>query len=381
MSLKIYKALGLMSGSSLDGLDLAFCEFKVENEAIAEWKLIEAETIPFDEKWVSRLAHLPSQSALVYAQTHAYLGHYFGKLVNDFLSKKNLRPDFIASHGHTIFHYPDKRMTAQIGDGAAIAAVTGYTTISDFRTQDIAIDGEGAPLAPTVDLHLFQGYDFYLNIGGIANVSCNANGKMIAFDIGGANQIFDALARLVGKDYDDGGQIAAKGQVVNTLLQEVNSIPYFSQKPPKSLDNQWVAQNLTKVYFEHPDSVENRLRTAVEQLAQQTVHDTLQIIENEGLEKKKFKMFPTGGGVFNSFLMERMQTLFSEKIDLEIVMPSPEIIQFKEAILMALLGVLRMENIPNCLASAAGARRDTIGGAIYASASDDLRSTIGQSNT
>jgi len=365
MSAKIYKALGLMSGSSLDGLDLAFCEFKIEDKAIAEWKLIEAETIPFEEKWISRLAHLPNQSALIYAQTHAYLGHYFGQLVNQFLSKKNLRPDFIASHGHTIFHYPDKRMTAQIGDGAAIAAVTGHTVISDFRTQDVAINGEGAPLAPTADLHLFQGYDFYLNIGGIANVSCNANGKMIAFDIGGANQIFDALARLAGKDYDDGGQIAASGKVVNELLQDVNSIPYFSQKPPKSLDNQWVVQNLMKRYFEYPETVENRMRTAVEQLAQQTVEDTIRIIKSEGLENKNFKMFPTGGGVFNSFLMERMQSLFSEKIDLEIVMPSKDIIQFKEAILMGLLGVLRMEGIPNCLGSATGAERDTIGGAVY----------------
>lgn len=366
MAIKTYNAIGLMSGSSLDGLDIAYCKFHLENENISAWELLKAETIPFSEMWQSRLAHLPTQGALIYAKTHAYFGHYMGELVIDFMSRNNVIPDFIASHGHTIFHHPDKRMTAQIGDGGALAAVTGLTVISDFRTQDIAIGGEGTPLAPVADKYLFEGYDFYLNIGGIANVSCNVNGKMIAFDIGGANQVFNGLAVLMNQEYDNEGKIAASGEVVNTLLQEVNSIDYFSQNYPKSLDNQWVVQNLLKKYREFPESVENRMRTAVEQLAEQTVSSVLHIIENEGLTNKKYRMLATGGGVFNSFLMQRMQELFKEKVDLEIVIPEKKIIGFKEAILMALLGVLRMENIPNCLASVTGARRDTIGGAIYA---------------
>lgn len=364
--MKKYQVLGLMSGSSLDGLDIAFCEFIVEDQKIFSWQLLQADTIPFSEMWQSRLAHLPHQSALVYAQSHVYFGHYMGELVNQFLEKYSIQPDFIASHGHTIFHYPEKRMTAQIGDGAALAAVTGCPVISDFRTQDIAINGEGAPLAPTADKHLLSGYDFYLNLGGIANVSCNVNGKFVSFDIGGANQIFDALARLVDLDYDDEGKIASAGKVVNELLSEVNSIDYFAQKYPKSLDNQWVVNNLVKKYMEYPESVENRMRTAVEQLAQQTVQDVIQVIENEGFIKQKYTMYPTGGGVFNTFLMQRMQELFLEKMDLEIVLPEKEIIQFKEAILMGLLGVLRMENIPNCMSSVTGAKRDTIGGAVYA---------------
>ncbi len=366
MSAKTYQVIGLMSGSSLDGLDIAFCEFNLENENISDWKILQAETLPFSEMWQSRLAHLPAQNALTYAQTHTYFGHYMGQLVNEFLTKYKIKPDFVASHGHTIFHYPDKRMTAQIGDGAALAAVTGYTVISDFRTQDIAIDGEGTPLAPAADKYLFDDYDFYLNIGGIANVSCNVNGKMIAFDIGGANQIFNRLAQLANMEYDEDGKLAASGKIVNELLQQINSIDYFSQKYPKSLDNQWVGNHLVKPFLEYPASIENRLRTGCEQLAEQTVLSVLQIIENEGLKKEKYQMLATGGGVFNSFLMQRMQTLFSEKINLEIVIPSKEIIQFKEAALMALLGVLRMENIPNCMASVTGARRDTIGGAIYA---------------
>lgn len=365
MSAKIYKVLGLMSGSSLDGLDLAMTEFHLHNNEVTKWKIIAADTIPFSEMWQSRLAHLPQQSALIYAKTHAYFGHYMGELVNSFLSKYQVEPDFIASHGHTIFHYPDKRMTAQIGDGAALAATTGFPVIADFRTQDIAIGGEGAPLAPTADKFLLNGYDFYLNLGGIANVSCDANGKIVAFDIGGANQMLDALARLAGVDYDDGGQLAQKGKVVDELLQQVGAVDYFSQKYPKSLDNQWVVNNLVKKYLEYPASVEDRLRTAVEQLAQQTVLDVVQVIDNEQLTNEEYKMLATGGGVFNTFLMERMQALFKEKIDLEIVIPEPNIIQFKEAVLMGLLGVLRVEHIPNCMASVTGARRDTIGGAIY----------------
>ena len=356
-----------MSGSSLDGLDIAFCEFNLENENISAWKILQAETLPFSEKWQSRLAHLPIQNALTYAQSHAYFGHYMGQLVNEFLAKHKVKPDFIASHGHTIFHFPDKRMTAQIGDGAALAATTGYPVISDFRTQDIAIDGEGTPLAPAADKYLFEGYDFYLNIGGIANISCNVNGKMIAFDIGGANQIFNGLAQLANMEYDEDGKLAAVGEIENELLQEINSIDYFSQKYPKSLDNQWVGNHLLKPFLAYEASIENRLRTACEQLAEQTVLSVLQIIENEGLTNKNYRMLATGGGVFNSFLMQRMQALFSEKINLEVVIPQKEIIQFKEAALMALLGVLRMENIPNCLASVTGAKRDTIGGAIYAS--------------
>lgn len=366
MTSNTYHAIGLMSGSSLDGLDIAFCKFEIENENISAWELLKAETIPFSEMWQSRLANLPSQSGLVYAKTHAYFGHYMGELVIDFMSRNNVAPDFIASHGHTIFHHPDKRMTAQVGDGGALAATTGLKVISDFRTQDIAIGGEGTPLAPAADKYLFDGYDFYLNIGGIANVSCNVNGKMIAFDIGGANQVLNGLAVLMDQEYDDGGKIAASGKNVNVLLQEVNSIDYFSQKYPKSLDNQWVVQNLLKKYREYPESVENRMRTAVEQLAQQTVSSVLQVVENEGLTKKEYRMLATGGGVFNSFLMQRMQELFKEKIDLEIVIPEQETIEFKEAILMALLGILRLENIPNCLASVTGAKRDTVGGAIYA---------------
>ena len=171
---KTYQVIGLMSGSSLDGLDIAFCELKItDSNSNIDWTLIKAETIPYPEKWQNRLINLPKQDGFIFAQTHTYFGHFLGELVNQFISKHQIDPDFIASHGHTIFHHPDKRLTVQIGDGAALAATTGYPVINGFRTQDIAINGEGTPIAPAADRYLLKGFDFYLNIGGIANITCD----------------------------------------------------------------------------------------------------------------------------------------------------------------------------------------------------------------
>ena len=176
MAKKQYSVLGLMSGSSLDGLDIAWCRFDLaepgaSNNPIEDWELLLAETLPFSETWVNRLSNLPEQSALTFAKTDTYFGHYMAELVNGFLARHQIEPDFIASHGHTVFHYPEKLMTSQIGDGAALAALTGYPVVSDFRTQDVALHGEGTPIAPAADRYLLDGYDFYMNIGGIANIT------------------------------------------------------------------------------------------------------------------------------------------------------------------------------------------------------------------
>ncbi|MEL6926427.1 MAG: anhydro-N-acetylmuramic acid kinase [Bacteroidota bacterium] len=240
MEKKSYTVLGLMSGSSLDGLDIACCQFTINPKAsdrtdfLVDWHLAQAATIRFSEQWQGRLAYLPAQDALTFAKTNTYFGHYTGELVNAFLQKFDLKPDFIAAHGHTIFHYPDKRLTVQIGDGAALAATTGLPVVCDFRTHDIAIDGEGAPLAPLADQLLLPGYDFYLNLGGIANVSASIGDRFVAFDIGPANQVLNALANQLDIEYDDEGKIAASGEVITTLLHEVNDIAYFRKMYPKS---------------------------------------------------------------------------------------------------------------------------------------------------
>lgn len=366
MSTETYYVLGLMSGSSLDGLDIAYCQLILDaskpDEPVVSWNLIEAETIPFSEQWQARLIHLPTQNALTFAKTNVYFAYYMGDLVNAFIKKHQLTVDFIASHGHTVFHDPDGRYTVQIGDGGALAAVTKQQVICNFRTHDIALNGEGTPLAPIADKLLFAGYDFYLNIGGIANISCDLAGKFIAFDIGAANQVLNILAKQVGLPFDYDGQLAAKGKILPDLLARVNAIDFFAKDYPKSLDNQWILKNIIPIYMEAEASTEDKLRTACEQLALQLGQAVEQVIAKEGLDKKKYTILLSGGGTLNAFLVKCFQAHCPQ---LEFVIPGKETILFKEAILMALMGALRIAGIPNCLNSVTGADRDTVGGGIY----------------
>ena len=317
------------------------------------------------KKWVTRLSALPAQNALTFAKTHTYFGHYMAELVNDFLAQHAFEPDFIASHGHTVFHYPDKLMTSQIGDGAALAALTGYPVVADFRTQDIALKGEGTPIAPAADRYLFEGYDFYLNIGGIANITAVMPTKTIAYDIAPANQIFNRLAQQVGQDYDHNGQLAANGQPDPTLLSQLNQLPYFSKNYPKSLDNQRILQEILPIYLQRGGEITDLLHTACQHLGYQVSQSVRHIIQQERLNKTAYRMLVTGGGAFNLFLLESIQQHCSSSHNLTIELPDRQIIRFKEAILMGLMGVLRLNNFPNCMASVTGAQRDSIGGAVY----------------
>lgn len=360
-----YEGLGLMSGSSLDGLDIAFCRFQIDPESaekVLDWDLGPAETIPMPEEWKERLRLLPEGSARDLAQAHADLGHYWGGLCLQFMARHACRPGFMASHGHTLFHWPQRGVSTQIGDGASLAAATSLPVICDFRTSDVALGGQGAPVAPLADRYLFPGYDYYLNIGGIANISFEVEGRWTAFDIGPANQIFNALAREAGLGYDEGGKLAAKGQVDQALLNRVDALPYFSQAPPKSLDNGWISREVWPCYADKNMPVSRRMRTAVEQLAGQT---TGVIRRWSSPPEGGIRLLATGGGVYNSFLMNRIAAHLSNWYETEIIVPENRVVEFKEALLMALMGAFRLAGIPNCLAEVTGARRDSIGGAVY----------------
>ncbi|MEM1119831.1 MAG: anhydro-N-acetylmuramic acid kinase [Bacteroidota bacterium] len=370
MAIKTYKVLGLMSGSSLDGLDLACCQFEVEKTdshtlQVHDWSILTAETIGFSESWQARLSQLPTQNALNFAKTHTYLGHYWGDMVNDFLQRHQIEPDFIAAHGHTIFHDPIGRMTIQIGDGSAMAAVTGYPVITNFRHQDIAIDGQGAPIAPIVDKYLLAGHDFYLNLGGIANITTVLPNKIIAFDICPANQLLNALAHRLNLPYDEGGQIAASGAVNDTLLKTINRADFYRISYPKSLDNAWSRTAILSQLADDPAEIPNQLATFVEHIAYQIAFAIKQVIRKEKVEKKQLSLLATGGGAFNTFLVERLQHYGQQVGDIKVVIPDSDIIQFKEAALMAWMGVMRVEHVPNVLKSVTGAKRDTVNGAIH----------------
>ncbi|MBI1225811.1 MAG: anhydro-N-acetylmuramic acid kinase [Bacteroidetes bacterium] len=359
-----------MSGSSLDGLDIAYCQLDLAWEGgvfyVKNWELLFADTLPFTVAWQHQIEHLPSASASDFCRVHATFGHYLGKLVNQFFEKNKLDKatvDIIASHGHTIFHEPAQGFTVQIGDGAALASATGCKVVCDFRTADVALGGQGAPLAPMADKMLFPDYDFYLNLGGIANITYrNASSRFIAFDVCGANQALNALAKLLGQPFDAGGQLAASGKLDLQLWENINGQDFFDLPYPKSLSNQWVQQNLTKTCLEAHSSVPDRLHTVCEHVGFQLAKSIRRVLEDAHTKKDKYRLLATGGGVFNSYLVHCIQQRLP---DIEIVIPTGNVVKFKEALLMALLGVMRIESVPNCMSSVTGARKDAIGGGIY----------------
>lgn len=359
-----YHILGLMSGSSLDGLDLAHCRFTLnQDNEILSWEILAAETLSYSDAWKERLSQLPKASALELAQANAAYGTLLGELVNEFLSEHDVQPDYIASHGHTIFHYPAQKLTLQIGDGAALAAITGYPVICDFRTQDIALGGQGAPLAPTADLYLFKDYQCCLNLGGIANLSVQTPKGYVAFDICGANQILNALVAPLGLEYDDKGGLAATGQLIPALYEQSMSLDFFRQAYPKSLGNDWVLAHQTTTFCQYDGEINDKLYTATQMIAQLVADHLAMVIQKEDLDPGEMNMLVTGGGAFNDFLIDCMRKACGDKVSVHI--PSATIIGFKEAALMALMGLLRIRNIPNCLASVTGAFQDSINGALH----------------
>lgn len=359
-----------MSGSSLDGLDVAYCRLDTAWEEgtflVNNWELLLADTLPFTTDWQQRLRELPTASALEFCSAHAAFGHYSGKLVNQFFEQKKLDAtavDLIASHGHTIFHEPVKGFTVQIGDGAALAATTGCMVVCDFRSADVALGGQGAPLAPMADKMLFPGYDFYLNLGGIANITCRTpSDQFVAFDVCGANQALNALANLLGQPFDADGQLAASGQLDPVLWEKINGQDFFTQSYPKSLSNQWVQQHLTKICLEATSPIPDRLHTVCQHVAHQLALSVQQVLEREHFTKGKYRLLATGGGVFNGYLMRCIQQHLP---NVEMVIPSENVVKFKEALLMALLGVMRLEGAANCLASVTGAKMDAVGGGVF----------------
>jgi len=358
----VYRAIGLMSGSSLDGLDIVFAEFQ-EVSGKWEYSIRAAECFPYEKEWEQKLQKAISLSALDYQLLHTDYGHYIGKTINKFIEKHHLQyqAQLITSHGHTTFHVPSRMMTAQIGDGAAIAAETGINTVSDLRAMDLALGGQGAPIVPIGEKLLLKDYTLLLNLGGIANVSANAPGENIAFDICPANRVLNLLAAKAGKTYDENGVMAATGDIDENLLSKLNSLVYYNQPFPKSLANDFGTDTVFPLVEKSGLSTNDALRTYVEHIAIQLSKSIDQLLSKVAIPNPK--MLATGGGAHNSFLVERIKANIDHSI--EVVIPDPQLIDFKEALVMALIGILRWREEPNVLASVTGASRDSIGGAVW----------------
>ncbi len=347
-----YNAIGLMSGTSLDGLDIAACEFVLEN---GNWsfKILFSHTYPYSTEWKEKLAGLPKTDALAFSYINVEYGHLIGRLTRNFLESTRFRPDLIASHGHTVFHQPGHGLTVQAGSGSAIAAETGFPVICDFRSVDVALGGQGAPLVPVGDRLLFPGFDACLNLGGFANISMEHDGQRIAFDICPVNIILNRLAAILGMDFDKDGEKAGSGEVVHGLLKQLNNLGYYHQKWPKSLGREWLEHEFLPLINILGEPANNLLRTVCEHIAQQV---------NQALNTDyPLKILVTGGGAYNKFLMERINDSGNHNW----IVPAETWIDFKEALVFAFLGVLRWRGEPNVLHSVTGSRLDHSGGAIY----------------
>lgn len=357
----VYRVIGLMSGSSLDGLDIAFVELH-ENSGKWTYELRHSACYPYSNELRDALASASRLSALDYQLLHTSFGRHSGEQVNRFIREYQLeyQVQLIVSHGHTAFHFPAKHMTAQLGDGAAIAAVTGINVVSDLRSLDVALGGHGAPIVPIGEKLLFPEYDAFLNIGGIANLSWNLPTGYIGFDISPANRVLNMLANELDLPFDKDGAIAASGQPIPSLLTTLDQLEYYQLPYPKSLGNHFgtdtvypilhgsaPTKDLLRTFTEH---IANQVRLAVEQVRPAT--------------EARSKLMITGGGAHNKFLVQRIANEL-DSIGIDAHVPNREIVDFKEAIVMALIGVLRWREEYNVLASVTGASRNSIGGAVW----------------
>lgn len=356
----IYYALGLMSGSSLDGLDMVFASL---TETSGKWKyeIEHADCIPYEKEWSKRLKGATGLGAKDYMLLHTDYGTYTGQKIQEFIEKYNLhhRVHLIASHGHTTFHIPSRQMTHQLGDGASIAAITGLPVISDLRAMDVALHGQGAPIVPLGEKLLFPEHHFFLNLGGIANVSVHTTENVIAFDICPANAVLNRLANREHLEYDKNGEMARCGQIHQELLATLNELDFYKESGPKSLANEFGNEKVMGIIEQYQLSTSDALATYVEHIAIQ-VPQSLQEHLTVGQPET---MLVTGGGAFNGFLIERMQHHLRNTVQL--ALPGEQVIQYKEALIMALLGVLRWREQPTVLSSVTGAQRDSVGGAFW----------------
>ena len=362
----VYKAIGLMSGSSLDGLDIVYAHFQ---ETAGKWsfEIMNADCYSYSTEWKEQLQNAIALNALNYQLLHTAYGHFIGEQVNRFIEAFALhhKVDLIASHGHTTFHVPSVKMTAQLGDGAAIAAVTGLPVVSDLRAMDIALGGQGAPIVPIGEKLLLYEYNLLLNLGGIANLSAKLAEDYVAFDICAANRVLNMLIAKEGKEYDENGTMSAGGEVDERLLKALNSFEYYGKAYPKSLANDFGTDVVFPLIEQFQLSTGDALRTYVEHVAIQVTKSVSAILQESNFTTShNNRLLVTGGGAFNSFLVSRIQE-YLDDLKIEIIVPEKNLINFKEALIMALIGVLRWREEYNVLSSVTGATRDSIGGALW----------------
>lgn len=356
----IYKVIGLMSGSSLDGLDIVYTHLE---EVRGQWsfEIINAGCIEYDAEWLRLLKNAHELSVPDFLRLHTRYGRYLAAQVKAFTDANALehKIDFIASHGHTVFHEPANHTTFQLGDGSVLAAATGLPVISDLRALDVALGGQGAPIVPVGDKLLFHDYDYLLNLGGIANLTVKNGGDIIAFDVCPANQVLNVLAQKAGMDYDADGLLAASGNLLADVLDDLNDQDYYKRSAPKSLSNDQAMELVFPSLTQSSHAVNDMLHTAVQHVAEQV----LEAVKRYSVGVEHPRMLVTGGGAFNRYMVSRIQELLDGIVT--VVVPDAQTVKYKEAVVMALTGALRWREETNVYSSVTGASRDSISGALW----------------
>jgi anhydro-N-acetylmuramic acid kinase len=352
MASSVYTVLGLMSGTSLDGADIAICNFS-ENARGWQYKFLYTRTFPYDSVWYKNLKNAPFLNGRELIELDRAFGDYLSQIINTAIAESKISPEIIASHGHTVFHTPQNRLTLQIGHGANISAGTRLPVVCDFRSIDVALGGQGAPLVPFGDKILFSDYDSCLNIGGFANISFDLKGIRKAFDICPVNIVLNDFAVKYGKDYDADGILGRKGHVDSELLSQLNNLNYYKTELPKSLGREWIDDIFVPILNSSAANTHDKFRTLY-------AHFAYQIVKVFDMYNIK-KVLVTGGGTYNKFLLENISSLCKTSL----IIPDPLTIEFKEALIFAFLGLMRYRNSVNTLCSVTGAERNSTGGAMY----------------
>ncbi|WP_282075738.1 anhydro-N-acetylmuramic acid kinase [Maribacter aquivivus] len=355
--MKIYKIIGLMSGTSLDGLDLAYCHIWEKN-GVWEFDIKETKSVKYSSEMLNTLKNAISLSAEKLIELHNTYGTWLGEQTSIFINENKLDVDYIASHGHTTHHRPEMGLTFQVGSGQHLANVTGIKVIADFRTNDLALGGQGAPLVPIGDRMFFNEYDYCLNLGGISNVSFEVKDKRIAYDIGLANMILNYITRKVDLEYDEDGILARSGNINNKMLAQLNNLKYYLLPHPKSIGYEWFLEEVVPIVEDNDDTIENLLHTSIHHICDKVAQQI-----NLNFKHNKQQLLITGGGALNSFLIATLQEKLGDTT--KVVVPEKIIIEFKEALVFALMGVLRVEQLTNVLSSVTGAKKDSSSGVLF----------------
>jgi anhydro-N-acetylmuramic acid kinase len=353
MTKEYYKIIGVMSGTSLDGVDLAHIEFTIHNNRW-EFHILECKTIPYDESWVKQLKSAVNFNENQLTEINRNYTQLLGNIIRNFIEKHQLKNiDAVCSHGHTILHQPQNGFTLQIGNLPEIAAICQQKVVCDFRVQDVQLGGQGAPLVPIGDRLLFSDFDYCLNLGGFSNISFEQDGKRIAFDISPVNTVLNFYANQLGFEYDDKGKMAQTGNLNTPLIEALNHLDFYQKPFPKSLGFEYVKEVVLPLIESYTITTEDKMHTFIEHVAFQIA---------SALPIKKGKILITGGGAYNDFLIDRLRSYAPE---MTVTIPEPKVLEFKEALIFGLLGVLKLRGEINVLSSVTGAKSDHSSGEIY----------------